>query len=131
MGRAGERRRPGHGIRALDVDRLNRKRKGDLSSDDKDNAAYVDSLGWVLFRRGKIEEARKELERAVKLDEEGDPVIFDHLGDVYLRLRMRPEASRAWQRALELYRLGVRKDDERVRDLQRKINQVKEETGGR
>jgi hypothetical protein len=45
---------------------------------------------------------------------------------------MRPEASRAWQRALELYNQGVRsKDDERVRDIRRKIDQAKEDNGGR
>ncbi len=102
------------------------------TEDDRDNSAYVDSLGWVLFRRGQIDDARKELERATTLDESGDPVIYDHLGDVYQRLKMRPEATRAWQRALELYNQGVRgKDDERVRDIRRKIDQAKEVIGGR
>lgn len=119
--------------KALEVDRSQRRKSPNYNADqDKDNAAYVDSLGWVLFRRGHIEEARKELERATSLGDGDDPVIYEHLGDVYHRLRMRAEASRAWQRALELYNHGTRrKDDERVRDIQRKINQVKEEIGGR
>ena len=93
----------------------------------------MDSLGWVLFRRGQIDEARKELERATTLGDGDDPVIYDHLGR-----RLQPpeacgaEASRAWQRALELYDHGLRtKDDERVRDIRRKIDQVKDEIGGR
>ena len=54
---------------------------------DEENAAYIDSLGWVLFRRGKLDEARRELERAAKLpDGEDDPVVWDHLGDVCFRL---------------------------------------------
>ncbi len=114
--------------RAIELDRLQRRRNPNFSSaDDKDNAAYVDSLGWVLYRRGQIAEARKELERAAALDDGEDPVIYDHLGDVYQRLQMRPEASRAWQRALALYNNGIRKkDDERVRDIQRKLEQVKQ-----
>jgi tetratricopeptide (TPR) repeat protein len=119
--------------KALELDRSQRRRDPNFTSEeDKDNAAYVDSLGWVLFRRGQIDAARKELERATTLESGDDPVIFDHLGDVYNRLKMRPEASRAWQRALELYGQGVRgKDDERVRDIRRKIDHVKEELGVR
>lgn len=119
--------------KALDLDRTQRRRNPNFNvDDDKDNAAYVDSLGWVLFRRGRVEEAKKELERAAVLDGGEDPVIYDHLGDVYSRLKMRPEASRAWQRALDLYQQGARgKDEDRVRDLRRKIETVKAEIGGR
>jgi tetratricopeptide (TPR) repeat protein len=119
--------------KALDQDRAQRHESPGFNADeDKDNAAFVDSLGWVLFRRGRIDEARKELERAITLGEGDDPVIYDHLGDVYNRLEMRREASRAWRRALELYDQGVRrKEDDRVRDIQRKIEQVKDEIGGR
>jgi tetratricopeptide (TPR) repeat protein len=119
--------------KALEQDRVQRRRNPNLSADaDKDNAAYVDSLGWVLFRRGQFEEAKKELERAAALDGGEDPTIYDHLGDVYNRLKMRKEASRAWQRALELYQQGARgKDEERMRDLRRRIAAVKEEMGGK
>jgi tetratricopeptide (TPR) repeat protein len=112
--------------RALELDRSERRRRPNFTlEEEKDNASYVDSLGWVLFRRGKIDEARKELERALSLADSDDPVIHDHLGDVYLRLKLRPEAIRAWQRALDLYQQGIRKDAERVRDLERKIEQAK------
>ena len=47
-----------------------------------DNACYIDSLGWVLFRRGQVDAARKELEYATTLPDGDDPVIYDHLGDV-------------------------------------------------
>jgi tetratricopeptide (TPR) repeat protein len=119
--------------KALDVDRSQRRRNPNLSADDdKDNAAYVDSLGWVLFRRGQIEAARKELERAIALNEGDDPTIYDHLGDVYSRLQMHPEATRVWQRALDLYHQGVRGNDpERVRDLERKLQQIKQAGGVR
>lgn len=119
--------------KALDVERTLRRRNPNLTPDeDKDNAAFVDSLGWVLFRRGQVEEAKKELERALALDDTNDPVIHDHLGDVYQQLKLHPEASRAWQRALGLYEQGARgKDEERVKDLRRKIDQIKQQLGGR
>ncbi len=118
--------------KALDGDRQQRKKSTSLLvEEDKDNASYVDSLGWVLFRRGKIDEARKELERAAALPDGDDPVIFDHLGDVYYRLQLRPEAQRSWQRAIQLYDQGARtKDNDRTRDLQKKLQIVREEIGG-
>lgn len=114
--------------KALDVDRSVRRRNPSLTAeDDKDNAAYVDSLGWVLFRRGQFEQAKKELERAALLDGGEDPVIYDHLGDACFRLNLRVEAGQAWQRAVELYKSGIRgKDEERTRELERKIKQARE-----
>ena len=42
--------------------------------------AYRDSLGWVLFRLGTLDEAVAELKAAAAADEP-DGVILDHLGD--------------------------------------------------
>jgi tetratricopeptide (TPR) repeat protein len=108
---------------ALDGDRRQRKNSLNLTKEeDQDNAAYVDSLGWVLFRRGDVDAARKELERAAALPDGDDPTIWDHLGDVYHRLRMYPEARNAWHKALELFERDHRRPmDDRYRDLQRKV----------
>jgi tetratricopeptide (TPR) repeat protein len=54
---------------------------------EPDNGAYVDSMGWVYYRLGRLTEARGELERAVRLSH-GDPVVREHLGDVYKDLRL-------------------------------------------
>lgn len=62
------------------------------------NGAYIDSHGWVLYRLGQLEEARNQLERAVRLTD-GDPVVREHLGDVYRDLRMTALAR-------EQYKLG-------------------------
>lgn len=113
--------------RALELHRDQRRTilnpKLDLN---EDNAAYVDSLGWVLFRRGKINEARETLERATKLQGGDDPVIWDHLGDVYFRLEKTKDAFHCWAKALELYEENdTRVQDDRYRDLQQKIQLLK------
>lgn len=109
---------------ALEQDRLQRKRlPGGAAL--KDNAAYVDSLGWVLFRRGRIAEARRELERASQLPDGDDPVIWDHLGDVYERLQLKSQARSAWEKALHLYEHEHRRSlDDRYRELRRKLQGV-------
>jgi tetratricopeptide (TPR) repeat protein len=111
--------------KAIDLDRQQRKTRlpfGVDAEESQDNAAYMDSLGWVLFRRGKFEEARRELETATTLPGSEDPVIWDHLGDTYDRLGRAAQARQAWQRALDFYGPGQgRKMDERYNELQRKL----------
>ncbi len=66
---------------------------------EPDNAAYVDTLGWIQYRQGRYEEARATLERAFKVLPE-DPVINDHLGDVHDALDDPAQARHYWTRSL-------------------------------
>jgi tetratricopeptide (TPR) repeat protein len=66
-----------------------------------DNGYYVDSLGWALYKAGMVEEALKEIERASKLVKD-DPVIYEHLGEIYLQQRKLAEAREAWLHSLEV-----------------------------
>ena len=68
---------------------------------EPDNGAYVDSLGWVYFRLGRLEQARTELERATRL-EIADGTVEEHLGDVYSAMGQPERAGEAYRRALEL-----------------------------
>ena len=70
---------------------------------EPDNAAYLDSLGWVLFQQGRYHEALAPLERAAQLSvADPDPTIEEHLGDVLDKLGRRNEAVKAWERAAAL-----------------------------
>jgi tetratricopeptide (TPR) repeat protein len=64
-----------------------------------DSGYIVDSLGWVLFRMGRYDEAVGHMERAVELLAV-DPVVNDHLGDVYWAVGRAREAEFQWSRAL-------------------------------
>ncbi|MEM6372678.1 MAG: tetratricopeptide repeat protein [Pseudomonadota bacterium] len=59
----------------------------------------VDSLGWVLYRLGRYDEAVGYMESAVELMPV-DPVVNDHLGDVYWAVGREREAQFQWMRAL-------------------------------
>src|SRR5262249_31088622 len=52
--------------KALEVDRARRKKAKLTGDEDRDNGAYLDSLGWVLFKQKKFAEAKKYLLEAVK-----------------------------------------------------------------
>lgn len=119
--------------KAIDLERRQRKGLPNAAAEaDHDNAAYIDSLGWVLFRRGQIDAARVELERAAALPDGDDPVIWDHLGDVYQRLGIPSRARGAWERARQLYQQeNRRRMDDRYQELLRKLEKVEREGASR
>jgi len=65
------------------------------------NGAYLDSLGWVYFRLGRLEKAEGYLS-AAKQHEPDDPTIEEHLGDLSERQGDVGKAAAHWERALEL-----------------------------
>ena len=66
---------------------------------EPDNGAFVDSMGWVYYRLGRLIEARRELERAVILTG-GDAVVREHLGDVYKDLQLQDLAKEQYEKSL-------------------------------
>jgi tetratricopeptide (TPR) repeat protein len=69
---------------------------------EPNNGAYLDSLGWVEFRAGKLDQALTDLERAARNMTRDDPVVFGHLGDTYLKLNRVAKAVESWRKALAL-----------------------------
>lgn len=76
------------------------------------NGAIADSLGWVLYRLGKFQEAVAPMEQAVQLEAD-DPVVNDHLGDVYWQVGRKREAHFQWRRAISFE--PDQKDLDRIR----------------
>ena len=64
-----------------------------------DSGYIIDSLAWGLFRLGRYDEAVEPMEKASLL-EPVDPVVTDHLGDVYWAVGRAREAEFQWRRAL-------------------------------
>ena len=65
------------------------------------NSAYLDSLGWIYFRLGRLDEAEKNLLTAKRLSPD-DPTIEDHLGDLEEKRGDLAKARERWTRALAL-----------------------------
>ncbi len=65
------------------------------------NGAYIDSFAWVHYRLGNYELALSELEKAALLIDT-DPVIFEHMGDVYRKMGNDTNAEQQYRKALEI-----------------------------
>ncbi len=104
--------------KALDEDRKRRKKENpDLKpEEDKDNAAYLDSLGWVLFKKKKFQEAKVPMLQAIKEKEGKHVEIYDHLGEIHLALGEKAEAIAIWQQALKL-----ETEERREKDIKAKV----------
>ncbi len=105
-----------------------------------DDGYITDSLGWVYYMRAKplatsgrasdrqaarrlLQKALREFERAVELTG-GDPVIAEHMGDVYLLLEEK-------SRALEHYEDAIDREprEEEQPELRRKFERLRRELG--
>ncbi|MCC6533253.1 MAG: tetratricopeptide repeat protein [Burkholderiales bacterium] len=64
-----------------------------------DDPFIQDSMGWVLYRMGRIDEGHRYLEKAFK--RRPDPEIAAHLGEVLWVQGRRDEAQRIWRSSLE------------------------------
>lgn len=66
-----------------------------------DDPFIIDSMGWVLYRKGDNQGALAHLQRAFSI--RPDPEIAAHLGEVLWALGRRDEAKRIWQEAAKAH----------------------------
>ena len=76
----------------------------------------IDSLGWVLYRLGRYDEAVVKLEKAIELEPQ-EAEVNEHLGDVYWQVGRQLEARFQWRRALQ-----QAKDDKVVARIAEKLD---------
>jgi tetratricopeptide (TPR) repeat protein len=96
-----------------------------------DEKAYLDSLGWVLFKRGKVQEALEPLEKAAEkmrdeVAQEGslpDATILEHLGDVYFQLHDLRKAGEAWREAAKFAEQAV-PAERRLPEIRKKLGSL-------
>ncbi len=89
-----------------------------------ENGAYLDSMGWVEYKKGEFEQAVRWLQKAANSLEDDDPVVFDHLGDALWQLDQRTEAKRVWKQSLEIANENLQ--EEQRGDLRRLIEALGE-----
>ncbi len=65
-----------------------------------DVATYLDTHGWVWFTKGNFKEAKKHLQKAASLGNDG--TVFEHYGDVLFKLNDPDGALEQWEKAAML-----------------------------
>ncbi|MDB5320468.1 MAG: Tetratricopeptide 1 repeat-containing protein [Phycisphaerales bacterium] len=97
---------------------------------EPDNQSFLDSLGWVLYKRSKFAEALIYFEKAIGPATRPDPVVLDHMGDVLYRLSHGGEAVKQWKRAQErLDQVDSEREDLKKLRLQLMQKLHQQETG--
>ena len=66
---------------------------------EPESAAYLDTLGWVLYRKGELDGALLKINQAYSRHQDG--VIAEHLGDVLAGLGRLEQALQAYKEGLE------------------------------
>jgi Tfp pilus assembly protein PilF len=74
------------------------KKANDLSPNV---ASFQDTYGWVLYKKQNYQNALFWINEAIKNGGGEDPVVYEHLGDVQLKLNNIEEAVEAWKKALK------------------------------
>ncbi|MBY0384461.1 tetratricopeptide repeat protein [bacterium] len=80
----------------------------------------LDTLGWVLFKQNRVDEAVKTLEKAHQMEAK-ESIIAEHLGDVYFRAEMPQKAREMYNRAAE-----NEKDANNAQKIRAKIDTVEQ-----
>lgn len=81
-------------------------------------STFLDTYGWILFKLGKYTEAKEYILKAIASNKEnGDPTLWEHLGDIEYKLGNTQQALEHWKMALSK---GEVSDS-----LQQKINEQK------
>jgi tetratricopeptide (TPR) repeat protein len=65
-----------------------------------DTPEFLDSLGWLYYMKGDYPKALKYLLKADKLMKNTDPIVKDHIGDTYEKLKNMENALKYWTEAL-------------------------------
>ena len=67
-----------------------------------ENGAYHDTLGWGYYKKDQYKKAKKHIENALVWEEiNGKGIIYEHYGDILVKLKMKKEAIEAYRKAIE------------------------------
>jgi pentatricopeptide repeat protein len=87
---------------------------------DPNNGAYLDSLGWAFFKLNDMENAEKYLLEAGKMVR-NDPIIDEHLGDLYFETGDLQKAQHFWMKSL-----SITTDPEDIQKVRQKLDKLQQ-----
>ncbi len=93
---------------------------------EPNNGAFLDSLGWVAYRMGRLDDAETYLRQALERIS-NDPTVHDHLGDVYLQKGKLKDAIAQWELSLSEWQTSSKADMDpaEVAKVQKKLESAR------
>jgi len=93
---------------------------------EPNNGAYLDSMGWVYYRMGKLDHAEDFLLRALDKTSR-DPTVREHLADVYFQQAKLKEAIAQWELSLREWRASApsEQDAQAIAKIQKKLENAR------
>lgn len=67
---------------------------------EPENATYLDTYAWVLYKLNRYNEALAYIERAIKVEQAPSDVLYEHAGDICNSLGDTAQAREYWRQAL-------------------------------
>lgn len=67
---------------------------------DSENPSFLDTLGWIHFKMGNLEEAKKWIGKSVETGQ-ASAAVLEHYGDIHASMGDLEGARRYWMMALE------------------------------
>lgn len=101
---------------------------------DPGNAAFLDTMAWVLYRQKKYKEAADVIEKAIAAfgeDIHEGLEALEHAGDIYFALGDNIQAKLYWLRAVKILKdieLETNKKQTELKRIQKKLDKLKEIT---
>ena len=103
---------------------------------DPENAAYLDTMAWILYRQKKYSDAALYIEEALaassksEMENMENMEILEHAGDIYVALGNKEKAKQYWTRAIDaLKKLALEtkvKNEAEVKRIQEKLDKLKD-----
>jgi len=86
---------------------------------DPENGYFLDTIGWIEFKRKNFKNAVFYLEKATSILP-NSPEVLDDLGDCYFKLGRKKEAVYQWKRALkyEEDKIIIKKISQKIREIE-------------
>lgn len=88
---------------------------------EPENATYLDTYAWVLYKLYRYDEALTYIERAIKVEPAPSDVLYEHAGDICHSLGDAAHACEYWSQALKVQRESGVVD----KNLENKIKRIR------
>jgi tetratricopeptide (TPR) repeat protein len=84
-------------VRGQKLDEAEKMSKKSLELKPKE-ATFMDTYGWILFKKGNYEKAREYIQQAIDIaGAKADATLYEHLGDIFFKLNNKDNAVKNWK----------------------------------